>query len=338
MSDGAGAGTGSAASGGAGAVVAAEPVLAVGPLQEMAGRARDYAGQARAANTVRAYRADWADFTAWCAAHDLAPLPAAPATVALYLTHLAGAGRKVSTLQRRLSAIAQAHKAAELESPTGHATVRTVWAGIRRQHGVAPAGKAPLVTAELRRLVEGLPDTLAGHRDRALLLLGFAAALRRAELISLDVDDMAVTGDGLVVSLRRSKTDQEGQGRTIGVPYGSRPQTCPVRALQAWLAASGLSEGPLFRPINRHGQVGAERLSDRAVALIVKRAAEAAGLDPARYAGHSLRAGLATAAAQAGVSERAIMQQTGHRSVTMVRRYIRDGSLFRDNAAAAVGL
>ena len=122
------------------------------------------------------------------------------------------------------------------------------------------------------------------------------------------------------------------------MPYGSRPHTCPVRAVQAWLAAGDLTEGPLFRPINRHGQVGTERLSDRAVALIVKRAAEAAGLDPARYAGHSLRAGLATAAAQAGVSERAIMAQTGHRSVTMVRRYIRDGSLFRENAAAAVGL
>ena len=150
--------------------------------------------------------------------------------------------------------------------------------------------------------------------------------------------DVRCERDGLVVTLRHSKTDQEGEGRRVGLPYGSRPETCPVRALQDWLAAGGIQTGPLFRAVDRHGRVGAGRLSDRAVALVVQRAATAAGLDPARYAGHSLRSGLATAAAQAGVSERAIMAQTGHRALAMVRRYIREGSLFRDNAAAAVGL
>jgi len=306
-------------------------------LYEVGARARDYVQQSRAANTRRAYRADWADFAAWCAVHRLAALPAAPETVALYLTDLA-ASRKTSTLQRRLSAISQAHKAADLDTPTGHRAVRAVWSGIRRAKGTAQEGKAPAVTRDLRAMVAILPPTLPGTRDRALLLLGFAGAFRRSELVGLDVADVTTTRDGLVIDLRRSKTDQEGEGRRIGIPYGSRPATCPVRAVQDWLAASGLRTGPLFRGINRHGQVRATRLSDRAVALVVKRAAEAAGLDPARYAGHSLRAGLATAAAAAGVSERAIMAQTGHKSLPMVRRYIREGSLFNENAAAEVGL
>ena len=187
-------------------------------------------------------------------------------------------------------------------------------------------------------MMANLPDRLLGVRDRALLLVGFAGAFRRSELVSLNVRDLKFTNDGLTVTLRRSKTDQEGSGRKVGIPYGSSPETCPVRSLRAWLEASGIESGPVFRPINRHGQIRPSRLSDRAVALIVKRAAEAAGKDPAEFAGHSLRSGLATAAAIGGASERAIMKQTGHRSTAMVRRYIRDGSLFRENAAARVGL
>jgi integrase len=191
---------------------------------------------------------------------------------------------------------------------------------------------------DLRRMIVGLPESLLGERDRALLLVCFAGAFRRSELVSLDVADVSFTRDGLVIHLRRSKTDQEGEGRTIGIPRGSRPMTCPVRALKEWLDFSGITAGPLFRPVNRHGQVLATRLSDRGVARVVQRAAAAAGLDPTDVAGHSLRAGLATSAAAAGVSERAIMAQTGHKSLPMVRRYIRDGSLFIENAAAGVGL
>ncbi len=167
--------------------------------------------------------------------------------------------------------------------------------------------------------------------------MGFAAALRRSELVGLDVGDVAFTREGLVISLRRSKTDQEGQGRKIGIPAGMHPATCPVKALRAWLGAAGLEDGPVFRPLTRGGAVRTGRLSDKAVARIVKRTAQAAGLDPNEYAGHSLRAGLATSAAAAGVSERAIMQQTGHKSIAVARRYIREGSLFRENAAGAVG-
>lgn len=304
----------------------------------IAGQARDYVEHSRADNTRRAYRADWVDFTTWCGDHQLPSLPAAPETVALYLTHLAEIGRKWSTLQRRLSAISQAHQLAKQTSPTHDPLVKSVAAGIRRLHGTAQEGKTPTLTADIRQMVAALPNSLLGTRDRALLLLGFAGGFRRSELVALDVDDVAHTDDGLVITIRRSKTDQEGAGRKIGIPYGSALDTCPVRSIRAWLTASERSGGPLFRPINRHGQISDRRLSDRAVARIVQRTAAAAGLDPTRYAGHSLRAGLATSAAAAGVSERAIMQQTGHRSLVTLRKYIREGSLFRDNAAAKVGL
>ena len=306
-------------------------------LAGLAEQAREYVKASKAPNTVRAYRSDWAGFVAWCEGQGVASLPAAPETIALYLTHQAPAVT-VATLGRRLVSIGQAHRAAGHEDPTKALAVKAVWQGIRRTKGTAPKCKAPAVTEEVRRMVEALPAGLLGARDRALLLVGFAGAFRRSELVGLNRADVAITLEGLVITLRRSKTDQEGEGRKVGIPYGSRPATCPVRALTGWLDAAGISEGPIFRPVNRHGQLGAGRLSGYGVALVVKRAAEAAGLEPANYAGHSLRAGLATSAANAGASERAIMAQTGHKSVNMVRRYIRDGSLFRDNAAAVVGL
>jgi integrase len=179
---------------------------------------------------------------------------------------------------------------------------------------------------------------MIGTRDRAIVLLGFAGAFRRSELVGLDTEDCAFGRDGLTVTLRRSKTDQEGQGRKIGIPYGSNPETCPVRVLQAWIGRAGITAGPLFRALNRHGQLQPGRLSGIDVARVVKKLAQRSGLDGAKYAGHSLRAGHATSAAIAGASERSIMNQTGHRSVQMVRRYIRDGSLFRENSAGKLGL
>jgi integrase len=307
------------------------------PLAQVADQARVYVEAAHAPATLRAYRSSWADFATWCIAHELPALPAAPETVALYVSDLASRA-KYATIQRRISAISQAHQAQQLETPTRSLIVRKTLAGIRRTHGTAQTGKAAAVTETIRQLVATLGDDLPGLRDRALILVGFAGAFRRSELASLDTADVTFDRAGLIVHLRRSKTDQGGQGTKKGLPYGSNPNTCPVRSLRDWLDAAGIGEGPIFRPIDRHGNVQPRRLSDRAVAEIVKKCAAAAGLDPADYAGHSLRAGLATAAAQAGVSERAIMQQTGHTSVTMVRRYIRDGTLFRENAAAGVGL
>jgi integrase len=191
-------------------------------------------------------------------------------------------------------------------------------------------------------MIQVSDNGLIGARDRAVILLGFAEAFRRSELVALDVEDCVFGRDGLTITLRRSKTDQEGQGRKIGIPYGSNPETCPVRVVQAWLEQSRITDGALFRSITRHGSIQDRRLSGVDVARIVKKLATRAGLDAAQYApqyaAHSLRAGHATSAAIAGASERSIMSQTGHRSVQMVLRYIRDGNLFRENSAGKLGL
>lgn len=299
--------------------------------------ARDFIGAARAENTTRAYRSDWADFTTWCESHAVASLPAAPDTVALYITDRA-ATLKASTIQRRIVAISQAHQAAGLDTPTSAAVVKTVWRGIRRTLGTAPDQKSAATVDVIRSMVGTLPATVAGRRDRAILLLGFAGAFRRSELVALDMNDLDFHCDGVTVTIRHSKTDQESEGRQVGIPYGQNVHTCPVRALVAWIEELGETTGPVFRAVTQRGNIADARLSDRTVALTVKRAAKAAGLDPAGFAGHSLRSGLATSAAAAGVPERHIMDQTGHKSERMVRMYIRRGSLYRNNAAAAVGL
>jgi integrase len=216
--------------------------------------------------------------------------------------------------------------------------VQQFLSGLRRELGVAPHRKRPLLADDLRQIVAEIPDTLLGKRDRALLLLGFSGAFRRSELVALNLDDLEDNRDGLIVRIRKSKTDQQGEGRVVGIPQGADPLTCPLQALTKWREAAGIEVGALFRRVNRHGQVLPQRLSAEGVALVVKRSVEQLGLDPSAFAGHSLRAGLATSAAAAGKSERAIMNQTGHRNLTTVRRYIRDGNLFRENAAEGIGL
>jgi site-specific recombinase XerD len=298
---------------------------------------REFIRASKSESTIRGYRADWKDFCGWCEARAVSPLPASPETVASYIAECAGR-LKVGSVQRRINAIAEAHKAVGLDSPTHHAMVTNTMKGIRRTKGTASVQKAPAVTDDIRAMVDATDAGLIGARDRAMVLLGFAGAFRRSELVGLDVEDCTFGKDGLTVTLRRSKTDQEGQGRKIGIPYGSNPETCPVRTIQAWLGQAAIITGPLFCSITRHGRICARRLSGIDVARVVKKLAERAGLDPAKYAGHSLRAGHATSAAIAGASERSIMNQTGHRSVQMVRRYIRDGSLFRENSAGKLGL
>ena len=306
-------------------------------LAELIGQAQDFATRARAENTLRAYRSDWRNFEAWCQVRQFPACPAASETVALYLTALSRT-HKVSTLTRRLSAISQAHRTAGLASPAEQAPVRQVMAGIRRTLGTAATVKRPVLVADLQAMVNAIPDNLIGLRDRALLLIGFSGAFRRSELVALDCSDLAETADGLTLTIRRSKTDQEAAGRKIAIPRGREAATCPLRALAAWHVAAGIESGPVFLRVNRHGQILRKRPSAEAVGIIVKRWAAAIGLDASEFAGHSLRAGLATSAAIAGKSERAIMNQTGHRSSATVRRYIRDGNLFRDNAAEGLGL
>jgi integrase len=307
--------------------------IPVPPMEQV----REYIRASKAENTLRGYSADWRDFCTWSEAHGLSPLPTSPEIVAAYIAECAGR-LKAGSIQRRLNAITEAHKATGLDSPTHTGIVRNTIKGIRRTMGTAPAQKAPALTVDIRTMLDMADVGTIGARDRALILLGFAGAFRRSELVGLDVEDCAFGKDGLTITLRRSKTDQHGAGRKIGIPYGSNPDTCPVRTIQSWLELAGINTGPLFRSINRHGQVQPGRLSGIDVARVVKKLAQRAGLDAAKYAGHSLRAGHATSAAIAGASERSIMDQTGHRSVQMVRRYIRDGSLFRENSAGKLGL
>jgi integrase len=306
-------------------------------LEDIGDEASRYVKASKADNTKRAYAADWADFTVWCEKYRRQSLPAAPDTVAYYLADRSQE-LKTSTLQRRLATIAEAHRTAGVPSPTKAAQVKLVWAGIRREKGTAQAHKKPTLTQHIRAMVEHLPATTLGARDRALILLGFAGAMRRSELVGLDVTDVAMTDDGLVVVIRKSKTDQTGAGRKIGIPFGEHVETCPVRAVLAWIDEAEIEDGPLFRAVNKHGHVSDSRLSDKVVANVVQRSLKAAGKSTRGYAAHSLRAGLITQAAMAGVSERAIQDQSGHKSLSVMRRYIRDGSLFRENAAAKVGL
>jgi site-specific recombinase XerD len=325
---------------GTGAAIAPYPALHPSPSTSLCpslDQVREYIRASKAENTLRGYQSDWRAFCQWCESRALRPLPASPEVVAAFIAECA-ARLKVGSVQRRLNAIAEAHKAVGLESPTHNATVRNTMKGIRRTKGVAPAQKTAALTADIRTMVDAADGGTIGARDRALVLLGFAGAFRRSELVALDVEDCAFGKDGLTVTLRRSKTDQAGAGRKVGIPYGSNPETCPVRTMQAWIELATISAGPVFRSINRHGQVQPGRLSGIDVARVVKKLAQRAGLDAAKYAGHSLRAGHATSAAIAGASERSIMNQTGHRSVQMVRRYIRDGSLFRENSAGKLGL
>lgn len=312
------------------------PESAMVELHDLAQAAAGFASKGKAESTLKVYRRDWSAFAAWCDARGLQSLPAAPEAVALYITHLAQQDRKPATIERKLVGISQAHKHGRLPSPTTAVVVRETLKGIRRSLGVAQEQKAPLAVSELRRVLDVLPGRLLGVRDRALLLVGFAGAFRRSELVRFDVGDCAFVDDGAILTLRYSKTDQEGEGRLVGLPFGSTPDVCPVRSLRRWLDASGIEVGSIFRPIDRWAHVGVNRLSDAAVAKIVKRYVAVAGMDASRFAGHSLRAGFATAAAKAGKSERAIMAQTGHRSVAMVRKYIRDGSLFNENAASGL--
>jgi site-specific recombinase XerD len=308
---------------------------------ELVEAAQEFAQAAKSEATRRAYASDLRDFDAWCRREKRAALPATPETVALYVTQLAQTGRTAATIQRRMAAISQVHQlAAHLPPPTSHWEVRQVVQGIRRRLGTAPAQKEALLTAALRRLVASCdPATRSGARDRALLLIGFGAALRRSELVALDVDDVQETDEGLRVRVRRSKTDPEARGDEVGVVRGQHPEIDPVRALRGWRSLGALSAGPLFRPVTRQDTVRATRLSPQAVALIVRRAAQRAGFpSPEAFAGHSLRSGCATQAAMEGAPERAIMRQGRWRSTATVRRYIRTGGLWQENASAWLGL
>ena len=345
-------------------------------LEADAASARRFAEAARSDATLRAYRSDWADFQAWCRSRGAPSMPATPETVALYIASRAEAGPdddqgrptaplKVATLRRRLAAISQAHKLAGAESPAlrSREPLHSVWAGVTRALGTAPEKVAPALAAdvvamaaacdETVRLADGAAEppagvTLRARRDKAMLLLGFAAALRRSELAAVRADHLSYTPEGLRLLIPRSKSDQEGAGQVVGVAYGNRPETCPVRAVRSYVGAASRAladqgrpsplSGPVFRGVDRWGRLGRRALTGRSVADVVKKRALEVGLDPSLYAGHSLRAGFATTAARAGKPDRAIQKQTRHKSAAMLAEYVREGRLFDDNASEGIGL
>jgi integrase len=287
------------------------------------------------ANTHKAYAEAWKCFGGWCQEAGRCVLPASVETVVLWVTSMLSAGLKVSTVDLRITGISHYHKEAGFPPPLGP-EVRRVVNGARRLRHETPSQKRPLTVEQLWKISRIMDESARGVRDRALMVLGFAGAFRRSELSLLNVGDVAWTPKGLLVHLRWSKTDQDGRGRDVGVFRGDRADTCPVRTLQAWLARRGGQPGPLFVAVTQADTVTARRMSTESVAMRIKRAVRSIGLDAHLYAGHSLRSGYCTAAAENGATEISIMQRTGHKTVEMVHRYVRPVTAFSVNPLAGL--
>jgi site-specific recombinase XerD len=301
------------------------PAELAAELAELIDDAQRYAAAAQAINTTRAYASDWNQFTGWCGRYQLTSMPAPAPVIALYLTSLAKRGLAVSTIRRRAAAIARAHRQHGHLPATSDPSVLTVMEGIARVHGAAPNRKTALLRDPLLELIDRVDaSTNAGLRDRALLLLGFAVGLRRSELVALTVEHLSPSPDGLRIRIARSKTDQQGRGYELLLVYAEPPRPCPVRAIRAWLDAAEITSGPLFRRVTRTGAVSSP-LTPQTVALIIKKRARAAGLDPREFAGHSLRSGYATQAARDGHHPTQIAATTRHQDQRVLAGYIRAG-------------
>ena len=295
-------------------------------------QARSFIRSSRAASTLRAYASDWSRFKAWCASRAVSSLPASPGAVALFLTAEAHAGSGASTITRRSAAIRYMHELHRHASPTTDPEVLALVSGIRRTIGARIVQKAPATVDRLVAMLSQCPDTIKGKRDRALLALGFSGAFRRSELVALEVQDIEETEHGLRVLIRRSKTDQEGRGHEIAILRGARLRA--VEALRDWLTAASIMSGTVFRRVNKSDRVMAQALAAESVADLVKHYAALAGFDPASYAGHSLRAGFLTSAAEAGADVLRMMDVSRHKKVETVRGYIRRADAFKNHAGA----
>ena len=303
-------------------------------------KSQAYQDAADSPATLRAYASDWANFAAWCDKHRFTAMPATPEIVGAYLA-AAGAGYAMPTLRRRVAAIVRACQLAGHPLDSKHPAIRETLRGIGRTHGAPARRSAALTITEMRKLVRACGTTLTGTRDRALLLLGFSGALRRSELVGLNVADVTWTADGMEMLITRSKTDAEGAGARIGINRGKSAETCPVVALQVWLTAAEVSEGPIFRKVNKGNSVGRHRLTAGAVRGILLNRAKAAGLNSTweePISPHGLRAGFVTTAYRNGVPDEEIMGHTRHRSLTSMRTYVRRAKLGRANPSSKVGL
>ena len=290
----------------------------------------------KASNTVRAYKSDFNDFELFCVQNAFKSLPTEPKIVSLYLTHLSTRDAKISTLKRRLVSIGVIHRLKGYYLDTKHPSILENIMGIKRRKGSKQKGKKPLLISHLKQIINVIDqqkkEEIKKLRDRSIILIGFSGGFRRNEIVSLDYNDLDFVPEGLKITLRRSKTDQFGEGSIKALPYFDSSQYCPVLSLQKWIEISKINSGSLFRRFTKGSNLSKNRLTDQTVALLIKEYLMLAGIDNKNYSGHSLRSGFATTAAESGVEERSIMAMTGHKSTEMVRRYIKEANLFKNNA------
>jgi len=290
----------------------------------------------KANNTLRAYKSDFNDFELFCVKNGFKSLPSDPKIVSLYLTNLSVKEAKMSTLKRRLVSIGVIHKLKGHYLDTKHPTIIENIMGIKRRKGSIEIGKKPILINTLKQIINVIDEQdkedIKKFRDRSIILIGFSGGFRRNEIVSLDYNDLDFIPEGLKINLRRSKTDQFGEGFIKALPYFDNSQYCPVVSLKKWIQISNIATGALFRRFSKGSKLSENRLTDQTVALLIKEYLNLAGIDSKNYSGHSLRSGFATSAAESGAEERSIMAMTGHKSTEMVRRYIKDANLFKNNA------
>tara|TARA_B100000575_G_scaffold278222_1_gene265297 strand:- start:517 stop:1470 length:954 start_codon:yes stop_codon:yes gene_type:complete len=289
----------------------------------------------KANNTLRAYKSDFKDFSIFCVKHGVQSMPTEPKIVSIYLTHLSKTS-KISTLRRRLVSISMVHKLKGHYLDTKHPVIIENLMGIKRLKGSIQRGKKPILINHLKSIIDVINqekiDNITKLRDKTLILIGFGGGFRRTELISIDFEDLEFVKEGLKIIVKKSKTDQYGEGMLKGLPYFSNEIYCPVINLKRWLEISKIKGGPIFRRFAKGASITNNRLTDQSVALLIKRYLNLAGIDNKNFAGHSLRSGFATVAAEMGADERSIMAMTGHKSTQMVRRYIKEANIFKNNA------
>jgi site-specific recombinase XerD len=296
----------------------------------------------KAINTVRAYKSDFNDFGIFCAQNGFKSLPSNPKIVSLYLTHLSTKDAKISTLKRRLVSIGVIHKLKGHYLDTKHPSIIENIMGIKRRKGSIQKAKKPILIRSLKLIIDAIDQQnkqeIKKFRDRSIILIGFSGGFRRNEIVSLDYDDLDFVPEGLKINIKRSKTDQFGEGFTKALPYFDSSQYCPVISLKNWLNISKITSGPIFRRFLKGSKLSENRLTDQTVAILIKEYLNLAGINSKNYSGHSLRSGFATSAAESGVEERNIMAMTGHKSTEMVRRYIKEANLFKNNALNKIKL
>ena len=290
----------------------------------------------KADNTVRAYKSDFKDFELFCAQNGFKSLPSEPKIVSLYLTYLSTKDAKMSTLKRRLVSIGVIHRLKGHYLDTKHPSIIENIMGIKRRKGTIQKSKKPILISHLKQLIDVIDKQnnkdIKKLRDRSIILIGFSGGFRRNEIVSLDYDDLDFVEEGVKIQIRRSKTDQFGEGSIKALPYFDSSQYCPVTSLKNWIEISRITSGPVFRRFVKGSKLSEKRLTDQTVALLIKEYLNLAGIDSKHYSGHSLRSGFATSAAESGAEERSIMAMTGHKSTEMVRRYIKEANLFKNNA------